>query len=95
MFQEKLFNKLPKYFLIIIEENQKKADLTERVIFKAKSKVTENSDKPEKSSSKKDKKASKALKSKLSFVDDEDEEEGRRNFYILKIFGLENIFKKL
>ncbi|XP_063698059.1 uncharacterized protein KIAA1143 homolog [Culicoides brevitarsis] len=55
---------------IELEESQKKADLTERVIFKAKSKGGEIKEK-----SKKEKKAEKAAKSKLSFNDEDEEEE--------------------
>lgn len=74
--------------LLFAEENQKKADLSERIIFKAKSKNIEKSvDKSEKSSSRKDKKPSKASNSKLSFAD-EDEEKGRSAFKLfLFVFG--------
>lgn len=71
---------------LLAEESQKKADLTERVIFKAKSKPLDKEElKAEKSTTKKEKKASKASKSKLSFVDDEDEEEGKRETFNVDI----------
>uniref|UniRef100_A0A336LFJ9 CSON011597 protein n=1 Tax=Culicoides sonorensis TaxID=179676 RepID=A0A336LFJ9_CULSO len=64
---------------IELEESQKKADLSERIIFKKKSK-TVDPDKAvkDKTAAKKEKKASKAAASKLSFADDDEEEnEGR------------------
>uniref|UniRef100_A0A336NAY0 CSON012122 protein n=1 Tax=Culicoides sonorensis TaxID=179676 RepID=A0A336NAY0_CULSO len=61
---------------IELEESQKKADLSERIIFKKKSKTVD----PEKAvkdktAAKKEKKASKAAASKLSFADDDEEDE--------------------
>lgn len=58
----------------VSEESQKKADLNERVIFKAKPKNTETSEKTKnkEKSSKKEKKAAKEIKNKLSFVDDDE-----------------------
>lgn len=49
------------------------------MIFKAKPKNTETSEKTKnkEKSSKKEKKAAKEIKNKLSFVDDDEEEEGR------------------
>lgn len=64
-------------FLLFSEENEKPADLTQRVVFK--SKRNQNTDKVEKAqgcdSKEKSKKRPEPAKNKLSFQDDEDEDD--------------------